>query len=144
LTRSIAARIALRNAGSFCSAAGRTSRRWPGPFERPVGVGHDQRDDVGPLVAADHRLGDLALQRQHALELLRGDVVALVVDDDVLLAVGDHDPAALVEVADVAGVQPAVDHGLRGLLVVAPVAEHDQLAAHEDLAVRRRSGPRRP
>ncbi len=87
------------------------------------------------LVAAHHGLGDLRLQGQHALQLLRGDVVALVVDDDVLLAVGDDDPATLVDVADVAGAQPVVRQRCLCRFRVFPVTLHDQLAAHEDFPV---------
>ena len=50
----------------------------------------------------------------HLLDLARIDVEAAR-DDHVLLAVGDVQEAFLVDVADVAGVQPAVDDGLRGL-----------------------------
>ena len=73
-----------------------------------VGVGHDQRDQMRPAVAVDHRLGDLGLQQQQALDALRREVVAAGVDDDVLLAVGDLEIAVGVEHADIAGVQPAV------------------------------------
>ena len=41
----------------------------------------------------------------------------------------------LVDMADVAGVEPAVDDRPLGLRLVAPIALHDQLAAHQDLAV---------
>ncbi len=54
-------------------------------------------------ITEDHRLRDFRLDGQHALDPLRRDIVALVVDDQVLLAVGDDDPALVVEVADVAG-----------------------------------------
>src|SRR6187455_3100959 len=87
-------------------------------------------------IAIDHRLRDLGLQREHALDPLRRDIVALVVDDDVLLPVGDNDAALLVEVADVAGRQPAVlaKHA-RGLFRVAPIAVHDELASDDDFAI---------
>ena len=43
--------------------------------------------------------------------------------------------AVLVDVTDVAGVEPAALQHARRLVVVAPIAVHDQLAAHQDLAV---------
>src|SRR3546814_2780344 len=55
-----------------------------------------------------HRLQDFGLERQHAFDALRRDIVALVVDDDVLLAVGDDQPALAVDMADIAGMKPAV------------------------------------
>src|SRR3546814_7989504 len=79
------------------------------PFGGPVAIGDDEADQIGSLVADHHRLDDLGLERQHALHLLRSDIVALVVDDEVLLAVGDNDAAHLVEVADVTGLQPDGD-----------------------------------
>ena len=95
-----------------------------GPVERPFGVGHDKPGQVRPLVAAHHRLRDLGPQRQHPFELLRRDIVALVVDDHVLLAIGDDDPAFLVEMPDVARVEPAVPERALGLGLVLPVSLH--------------------
>ena len=45
---------------------------------------------------------------EHRLDLAGRDVLAAA-DDQVLLAAGDEQVAVLVQVADVAGVQPAVD-----------------------------------
>src|SRR6185295_4035249 len=87
------------------------------------------------LVARHHRLHDLGLQRQHALDPLRRDIVALVVDDQILLAVGDLDPALLVEVPDVARCQPTVLEHTSGLFFVAPIAAHDELTANHDFAI---------
>ena len=72
-----------------------------------------------PPVAVDDRLADLRLQQQDALDPLRRDVVAARVDDDVLLAVGDLEVAVGVDLADVAGVQPAVAQRLGGRRLVA-------------------------
>ena len=102
---------------------------------RDLRLGHQQRDEVRPAVAIDHRLGDLGLQRQHPLDPLRRDIVALVVDDQVLLAVGDDDPALVVEMADVAGREPAVTKHPRRFFGVAPIAVHHILAADHDLAI---------
>src|SRR5207248_3087011 len=40
-----------------------------------------------------------------------------------------------VEMADIAGMQPAVDQGPRGLLRRAPIALHDVVAGDQDLAI---------
>src|SRR4029079_3587103 len=85
--------------------------------------------------AIDHRLGDFGLERPHALDALGRDIVALVVDDQVFLPVGDPDPALLIQVADISRAEPAVAQPPRGPLRVAPIAVHDQLAADHDLAV---------
>ena len=79
------------------------------PRGRAVGVEHDQRGVVGARVADD---GGLADQRPGALELgldvRRRHVLAGGVDDELLLAVDDLEVAVVVDLADVAGVQPAV------------------------------------
>jgi hypothetical protein len=54
---------------------------------------------------------------------------------DLLLAAGDRDEAVVVDVADVAGVEPPVDHRLRGGGRVVPVAAVDVVALHQQLAV---------
>ena len=60
-----------------------------------------------------------------AFEVLRRDVLAAGGDDQVLLAVGDAQEALGVELADVAGVQPAVgvDRLGGGALVLAVAVE---------------------
>ncbi len=55
--------------------------------------------------------------------------------DDVLFAVGDAEIALGVHRADVAGVQPAAAQRRRRRVRLAPVAVHDQLAAHQDFPV---------
>src|SRR6202011_4373869 len=58
------------------------------------------------------------------------------VDDDLLLAVDDGEEAVLVQLADVARVEPAVRvDRLGGLRGIVPVAEHDAVAAAQHLAV---------
>ena len=76
------------------------------------GIERDQRRDVRLAVADDERLRDDSMRLQLVLEVLRRDVLAAGGDDDVLLAVGDHEEAVVVEVADVAGVHEAfvVEH----------------------------------
>src|SRR5436190_23178646 len=72
---------------------------------------------------------DLGLQ-------IRGcDVLAARGDDDVLLAAGDLHVALGIDLADVAGVKPPVDQGLRRRLGVLVVALEDVRAADEDFAV---------
>src|SRR4029450_10342374 len=91
---------------------------------------------LAPLLVrhADHRaVLHRGMAPQHLLDLAGEDVEAAG-DDHVLLAIDDVDEAVLVDNADVAGMVPAEGRGLarRGLVVV--VAQHDQAAAHHDLA----------
>ena len=106
-----------------------------GKGQRPFGFRHHHAHQIGPAVAIDHGLGDLVLQGEHAFDALGSNVVALVVDEDILLAIGDHQMAILVEMADVASVEPAVLQRFVALGVVHPVTVHHQFAAHEDLAI---------
>ncbi len=83
-----------------------------------------------------------ALDRR--LDVRRGHVLARGVDDQLLLAVDDLHEAVVVDLGDVAGVQPAVGvERLGGLLRLVAVAEHHELAADEQLAVLGRASPRR-
>ena len=70
---------------------------------------HDHRHQIGPAVASHHGLADLRLERQIALDARRRDHVAARGLDEILLAVGDADIAVGIDLADIAGVQPAVD-----------------------------------
>src|SRR3546814_14368774 len=88
-----------------------------------------------PPVAMHHRLENLRLQGEHSLHPLRRDIVALVVDDNVLLAVGDDQTPAIVEVADIAGMEPALLQNPRRFRVVAPIAVHHQFAPDTDFTV---------
>ena len=88
-----------------------------------VRVERDQRGDVRAAVADDERLRDEARRLERVLEVLRRDVLAAGGDDDVLLAVGDLQEAVRVDLADVAGAEPAVvgerGRGRLGILEVA-------------------------
>ena len=75
------------------------------------------------------------MQRQHPFDLLRGDIIALVIDDQVFLAVGYGNAARLVDMPDIAGVQPAILYHPRGFGFVAPIALHYQRPAHQYLTV---------
>ena len=59
-------------------------------------------------------------------------------------AVDDEEEAVLVDVAEIAGVKPAVAEGLSGRLLAAEVALHDVEAADHDLADVILAGGQRP
>jgi hypothetical protein len=85
------------------------------------------------VVDADHRgVRGVGRGEQHGLQLGRGHLVALVLDQP-LDPVDDEPPAVLVDRADVAGVQPAVGVDERvGLLLAAEVALHALRPADPD------------
>ena len=74
---------------------------------------------------------------QDVLDVLGVDVRAVREDDHVLRAAAQRQEAVGVELAEIAGVVPAVDQAGTGRLFVLPVAGEDVRAAHEDLAVLR-------
>ena len=100
-----------------------------------LGVERDQRDRVGAAVAVHDRLGDPARLLEVVLDVGRREVLAARGDDDVLLAAGDEEEAVLVERAEVARVQPAVDDRAEARVVVLVVAAEDVRALDQDLAV---------
>src|SRR5262245_58921425 len=54
--------------------------------------------------------------------------------DDVLLAVDDQEIALLINQSHVAGVQPAAAQSLSGFFGALPIARHDIIGAHYNLA----------
>src|SRR4051794_8320783 len=97
---------------------------------------HERLDRLAPLGIghADHRdLRDRGVLEEAVLDLDRGHVLAAA-DDHVLLAVGDHHVRA-VELATVAGVEPAVDHGFGRRLRLLPVALEHVVRAGQHLAL---------
>ena len=105
--------------------------------DRRAGVGGDVQHRhlaVGGVGASDHGgLGDLRKLVDDDLDLPGIDVLAAA-DDHVLGPVDQDQVAIFVEVTDVAGVQPAVDEGLRGLLRPVQVATHHVVALDDNLA----------
>src|SRR3954454_21788069 len=106
-----------------------------GVFDRLFGVESDQCHEVGAAVADDDALGDQRVLLDFGLEVGGGDVLAAGGDDDVLFAAGDLDEALGVDLADVAGVEPALDDRLPRRLGVLVVALEYVGALDEDLAV---------
>ncbi|AKZ55655.1 hypothetical protein SAM23877_2606 [Streptomyces ambofaciens ATCC 23877] len=104
--------------------------------DRDLVEGDERRAEV-PVGAVDQDVGDVGADRlELALDLGRRDVLAAGGLDQVLLAVGDAQVAVGRELADVAGVEPAVAlQHLGGLLGQLVVALHDAGAAQQDLAV---------
>ena len=82
-----------------------------------LGMGHADHGGVEHLGVGDEAV----------LDLDAVDVLAAA-DDHVLLAVGDEEVAVGVDLADVAGVEPAVADRLGGRLGLAPVAGHERRA----------------
>ena len=68
----------------------------------------DQRGDERAAVADDHALADQRVGADPVLEHGGRDVLAARGHQDLLLAAGDPQEAVVVELAEVAGVEPAV------------------------------------
>ena len=105
------------------------------------------RDDDG-VQALGTRVARFGLQAHHAdfldvgrleivrLDFFRIDVLAVGENDEFLAPAGDEEIAAGIEVAEVAGVQPAVFDRFGGGVGTIPVALHDDGAADQDFAQR--------
>ena len=109
---------------------------------------HERGHERAPV--ADHdRVRDLGVRLEVVLEVRGRDVLAARRDEDVLLAVGDRDEAVVVDLGDVARVEPAVgvEHLARRRFVL-EIAGEDGRAADQELAVvaeaKLGSGQRRP
>jgi len=106
-----------------------------GPGGKEFAIGDEYGDEVRLAVAVDHGLVDFGLEGQCRLDALRGDVVAAAADDNIFLAIGDPNEAIVVDLTDVAGVDPAIAQGLGGGIGIVPVPVHRQLAANQYFAV---------
>src|SRR3954452_11241727 len=95
--------------------------------------GRDRLDPARVRDAEDRDLGDTIELVDRLLDLAGGDVLAAGLDH-VLLAVDDVELAGLVDVPEVAGVEPAVAEGLAGLLLVLVVSQGRVRRAVHDLA----------
>src|SRR5262245_8300857 len=105
--------------------------------DRHAGLGHHEGGHgFAPLGVgqADHRhLGDGGMQHDDVLDLLRDDGAAPG-SDHLLEPADDVEIAAVVELADVAGMQPAAAECRAGGRLVAPIARRHVAAADQHLA----------
>src|SRR5262249_51126011 len=100
---------------------------------------HDRRLDPfapdGVVHAVDDRVDHVRVGEERVLHLGRPDVLAAG-DDRLLRAAHQVQPAVVVEPADVAGPDAALDQHVRRLIRAAPVALHLPRAPDDDLALR--------
>ena len=107
------------------------------PHRRDLRVERHQGGHEGSVVTDGRGLRHQGDQLEGRLQVGGADVLAARGDDQLLLAVDDAQVAVLVDLADVARVQPAVlVDRLGGLLRVVQVALADQTTPAADLAVR--------
>ena len=119
--------------------------------ELQVGAAHDLVD-VGARFEHQHRVNALGggtggrcaddrgftnawLRVQRLLDVFRKDVEPFRRDDHLLLAAADAQLAGAVDLADIAGVEPAIPKRRAGLFRRVEIAARHVLAAHENLAV---------
>ena len=82
--------------------------------------------------ADDAAVGDVGMFEQRRLELGRRDAERTALDH-LLLAIDEVGVAVLIDVADVAAVEPAVAQGLCGLVGALVVAVHELGSAQDEL-----------
>ena len=98
-------------------------------------VGIDLGGDAVPVTEGDDVLNELVAV-ELVLDQLRGHVLAVAEDDEVLFSAVEVEEAVLVHIAQVAGAEPAVlGEGLGGELRVVDVAHHHGGALHLNFAV---------
>src|SRR6266404_2997390 len=72
------------------------------------GVGHDERNDEPALIADDHGVQDVGASLERVFNRLRRDELPSRGLDQIFFAVGDEEIVVGIEIADIAGVKPAV------------------------------------
>ena len=107
-----------------------------------IGALVEDDDGVHAFLRADPRadhgcVADTGRPDQHPLDVFREDVETLRRDDHLLLAAADVNLTVVGDLADVAGVKPAVLEGAGRFFVRVEVAAGHVVPADEDLAVRR-------
>ncbi len=118
-----------------------------GPDRDHPDVDADERGEIGPAVADDHRVTDERRELEQVLELVGRDVDARRRHDDVLRATRDRQEPVGVDLAEVAAAQPTVVvRGLRRGLVTqvaeeVPRAADEHLPAVGDAQLRSGKGP---
>ena len=108
---SIAVWISARRSASSTRSASGVSAGLPvfsSQLRQRLRVDGDQRGDERLLVADHQALADQPVRAHPVLQHRRRDVLAAGGDDQLLLAAGDPHEAVVVDLADVAGVEPAV------------------------------------
>src|SRR5207237_2747320 len=97
---------------------------------------HDEGFDLLPEngigYSDDGHLEDPGMLTQRLLDRHRRDVLAAATDD-VLLAIDEVEPAALIEITEVTGQEPFATKRVLGLLGIAKVRRHAVGRAHGDL-----------
>src|ERR1700722_5736399 len=99
-------------------------------------VGHDEGGKMLAAVANYAGLGDVAVGHQTSFEIRRGDIFAARQDNDFFFPVSDTDIAAVINLDDIAGMEPAlpINHLARfALALVIPF--HDIGAVDEEFAI---------
>ena len=97
------------------------------------------------IAGKDDGFGDFGQGVDEGFDVVRADVLAIGEDDDVLLQTAFYiEIAVLVQMAFVAGMEPAVGINLPGgCFGVFVIAEHDIFALDKDLAGRGDAGLKR-
>ena len=102
-----------------------------------IGIEGDQGRHEGASVAEHNRLADAGTLTQTVLHRRRGDVLSTRCLEKVLLAVRNPQESIPIELADIARLQPTVDQGFSGGLLIFEVALEHVVAPDEDLTIRR-------
>ena len=99
-------------------------------------VGNDDGDDEFALVADDHGIEDVGAGLQRVFDGLWGDEFSSGGFEKILFSIGDEEIVVFVEIADVAGLEPAVfGENFAGGFGGSEIALHDARALGADFAI---------
>src|SRR6267378_1782112 len=100
------------------------------------GIGDDERGNKFAPITDDHGIQNVGARLQSVFDGLRSDEFSRRRFDQVFFAVGDEEIVVLVEIADVAGREPAVfGKNFTGGFGILVVALHDTGALDEDFTI---------
>ncbi len=106
------------------------------PGEDGVAVGDEQGDSIRGLIIIEHHLVNVLRLAADSLLDSFGTVFLAIVGDQEAFGSAKHiEESVFINIAKVAGVQPAVDDGFACGFFVVPVARHHVFAFHDDLSL---------
>ena len=98
-------------------------------------VNHHQTSEEFALVANNHRIRNIRRKLELVFNLARRDVFAACCDDNVFLAVKYAEKALIIDIADIARMQPAINHRLCRFLRLVEIAFENMRAAIDDFTI---------
>src|SRR6185437_12362911 len=106
-----------------------------GPIFQKREVRRDDYGSVFPLVANHGGLSNQDVHLQRIFNRLRGYKLSAGSLDEVFFAISNIEKAIAIQLADVAGLEPAISKRRASFFLHLPIAFKDCWAFHQDLAI---------